>query len=351
MRKYNYNFSLPKKPADASEKLGIFTNVQYISITDDDSNRRLDNFLYAFFSKNIPRNLIHGLIRTGQVRVNGSRAKSGHNLTIGNIVRIPPVKFTSNIGENNFTDLKLNNISCSTSMKFWQEKIKNAIIFENSNLLIINKPSGLAVHGGSKIRIGLLEVLRSLRSEEHFLELVHRLDKETSGCIMIAKKRSYLRKLHLLLQEHKVIKTYSALVKGMFNKKQSIQLPLKKIIKSSKEHFVKVSQEEGSYAKTICLPETCFNNKNIEFNSSLIMVKPLTGKTHQIRVHLSSIGFPIANDDKYGDREYNNNMKKLGLNRMFLHAQKLQFICPQTNQTIAVKAEYDKHLITFLSKL
>ena len=168
---------------------------------------------------------------------------------------------------------------------------------------------------------------------------------------MIAKKRSYLKKLHLLLRERKITKIYSVLVQGIFTEKKVVELLLKKIIKNSKEHFVKVSAD-GSYAKTICTPEKCFVLKGFaNLNSSLITAKPLTGKTHQIRVHLASIGFPIVNDDKYGNREYNSQIQKFGLNRMFLHAKSLQFACPQTGDTIIANAEYDTDLTNFLLKL
>ncbi len=320
---------------------------QHLHITEDNQNQRIDNFLYILFNKQIARSLIYSLIRTGQVRVNSGRIKPGYHLNINDNVRIPPIKYNP---EQLNQNIKLKNNISSNLVKSWQDKIKKSIVFENKYLLIINKPAKLAVHGGSKVNIGLIEVLRNLRPEEHFLELVHRLDKDTSGCLMIAKKRSYLKKLHLLLRDRKITKIYSVLVQGTFDKKQNVELPLKKIIKSSKEHFVK-SSSEGSYAKTIFLPEKCFTfmqSKNL--NSSLITAKPLTGKTHQIRVHLASIGFPIANDDKYGNREYNSNIHRCGLNRMFLHAQKLEFICPETGEVIIANAEFDNELTNFLLK-
>ena len=153
------------------------------------------------------------------------------------------------------------------------------------------------------------------------------------------------------MREKKITKIYSALVQGTFTEKKNIELPLKKIIKNSKEHFVKSSMD-GSYAKTVCVPDKVFTSaESANLNSSLITAKPLTGKTHQIRVHLASIGFPIANDDKYGNREYNSNIKEFGLNRMFLHARRLEFVCPKTGKTILADAKYDVELTNFLSKL
>ncbi len=325
-----------------------FNTVQHLKINEENYNQRIDNFLYALFNKQVARALIYSLIRTGQVRVNSGRIKPGYHLNIDDDVRIPPVKF---IPEQiiNQSDSKLN----KKLLAFWQEKINSAIIFEDQNLLIINKPTKLAVHsGGNKVTtIGLIEILRNLRPNEHFLELVHRIDRDTSGCLMIAKKRSYLKKLHVLLREHKITKIYSALVCGSFSEKKIIELPLKKIIKNSKEHFVMPSVN-GSYAKTIFVPEKIFktaSHNNQTF--SLITAKPTTGKTHQIRVHLAHIGFPIVNDDKYGNREYNAQIKYLKVARMCLHARSLQFVCPQTNNIINVTAEYDSDFIKLLSKM
>ena len=323
-----------------------FTSVQHLKINEENYDQRIDNFLYALFDKQVARALIYSLIRTGQVRVNSGRIKPGYHLKINDDVRVPPVKL---IPEQNINEsVRKPN---KKFLDFWQEKISKAIIFETQNLLIINKPAKLAVHGGSKVTIGLIEILRNLRPNEHFLELVHRIDQDTSGCLMIAKKRSYLKKLHTLLREHKIHKTYSALVWGVFSGKKVVELSLKKIIKSSKEHFVMPSVS-GAYAKTEFISEKIFNISSLGKRSlSLVTAKPTTGKTHQIRVHLAHTGFPIVNDDKYGHREYDSQIKHLRIDRMFLHAKNLKFVCPQTNNIINVTAEYDSDLIKFLSKL
>ncbi len=326
--------------------LPSISSVQHLKINEDHQDQRIDNFLYALFNKQIARSLIYSLIRTGQVRVNSGRIKPGYHLNINDDVRVPPVKF--------FPEQNLSNITKKPNKKlldFWQEKISEAIIFENKNLLIINKPAKLAVHGGSKVTIGLIEVLRNLRPNEPFLELVHRIDQDTSGCLMIAKKRSYLRKLQALLREHKITKTYSALVVGSFVDRKIVEVPLKKIIKNSKEHFV-MPCISGGYAKTEFIPEKLFKLTSLNnLNLSLITAKPFTGKTHQIRVHLAHIGFPIINDDKYGRRECDSQIKHLGLDRMFLHAKNLMFVCPNTNDTINITAKYHTDLSNFLSKL
>ena len=186
-----------------------FSNVQHLKINEENYDQRIDNFLYTLFNKQVARALIYSLIRTGQVRVNSGRIKPGYHLNINDDVRVPPIKFIPAQPTEKYvrkTNKKL--------LDFWQEKINKAIIFETQDLLIINKPAKLAVHGGSNVSIGVIEILRNLRPNEHFLELVHRIDQDTSGCLMIAKKRSYLKKLHVLLREQKIAKTYSALVWG-----------------------------------------------------------------------------------------------------------------------------------------
>ncbi len=335
-----------------------FEKVSYLTINEENQDQRLDNFLFKYFDKQIARALVYELLRTGQVRVNKSRAKHNYRVKLNDILRIPPVKrlFRDHQDNHNNHDYhKDSNKDHNPNKKVflkklvdWKAKLKKAIIFENQNLLIINKPAGLAVHGGSKINIGLLELIKNLKPEEHFLELVHRLDKDTSGCIMLAKKRSYLKKLHELLKERKITKIYSALVSGNLINKKVIELSLKKFITSSKEHIVRVT-DEGHYAKTICIPEKNF--KITDLNLSLIQAKPLTGKTHQIRVHLANEGFPIINDVKYGNRGYNTIIQGLGLKRMFLHAKSLEFVCPNTNEVIFAQAEYDESLKNFLLKL
>lgn len=329
-----------------------FEKVSYLTIDDENQDQRLDNFLFKFFDKQIARAVVYELLRTGQVRVNKSRAKHNYRVKVNDILRIPPVK---RLFRDNHDNHKDSNKDKNNNKKVFlkklvdcKAKLEKAIIFENQNLLIINKPAGLAVHGGSKINIGLLELIKNLKPEEHFLELVHRLDKDTSGCIMLAKKRSYLKKLHELLKERKITKIYSVLVSGNLLNKKVIELSLKKFITSSKEHIVKATVE-GHYAKTICIPEKNF--KIADLNLSLIQAKPLTGKTHQIRVHLANEGFPIINDVKYGNRGYNTIIQGLGLKRMFLHAKSLEFVCPNTNEVIFAQAEYDESLNNFLLKL
>lgn len=325
--------------------------VIHLTIDEENQDQRLDNFLFKFFNKHISRTFIYELIRTGQIRINKSRIKHNYRIKLHDIVRIPPInKLITNhqINHKNSTSIKNNKKIDNKLLVYWKNKLKHAIIFEDQNLLIVNKPAGLAVHGGSNVKVGLLEVITSLKPAEPFLELVHRLDKDTSGCIMLAKKRSYLKKLHILLKDQKITKIYSTIVNGNLKNKKIIELPLKKFITNSKEHIVKVCID-GNYAKTICIPEKNF--KIGELNLSLIQAKPCTGKTHQIRVHLANEGFPIINDIKYGNRDYNKIIQNFGLKRMFLHAKSLEFVCPNTNKIVFAQANYDEQLNNFLLEL
>lgn len=318
--------------------------VQYLTINHNYVDQRLDNLLYNFFNQNLARCMVQEIIRTGQVRVNKKRAKNNYRLKLNDMIRIPPVRLNPN---NLISTNKVNNVALKQQMKLWQPILSKAILMETKDFLVINKPSGLAVHGGSKIKVGLIDLIKLLKPEEPFLELVHRLDRDTSGCIIFAKNRPYLRRLHTLLREHKITKVYTALVKGCLSEKKIIDASLKKFITSSKEHVVRIV-ENGSYAKTICFPikQLLLDNQK----SSWVNIKPITGKTHQIRVHLASIGLPIANDDKYGDRNYNNLVSNLGLTRMMLHARSIEFICPNSNQLMLIKAPYDYNSNNFLLK-
>jgi 23S rRNA pseudouridine955/2504/2580 synthase len=321
-------------------------NLQNIMINEEQTDQRIDNFLYNLFDKKVARSFIYSIIRTGQVRVNSGRIKPKYSLNLNDKVRIPPIKSVSENSEKIIVNKKTN----TRLLEFWQNKISKSIIFEDQNLLVINKPCKLAVHGGSNVSIGLIEILRNLRPKEHFLELVHRIDQDTSGCLMIAKKRSYLKQLHCLLREQKINKTYAVIVIGLFDSKKIVELPLKKIIKSSKEHFVKPSSD-GGYAKTEFIPDQIFKINDNQEQYSLITAKPKTGKTHQIRVHLAHIGFPIINDDKYG-KKINSDLAELrSVKRMLLHAKHLKFICPKTHKTIEVSAEYDAEFMKFFSAM
>ena len=304
--------------------------VKMREISDDLAGQRIDNFLMARL-KGVPRSKIYRIVRKGEVRVNKGRIKPDYRVKAGDIVRVPPVR----VSEPN----------TAVPTKTLQQRIENAVIYEDQSILVLNKPSGVAVHGGSGINHGVIEALRAQRPDAHFLELVHRLDRDTSGCLLIAKKRSALRDLHEQLREHKMKKIYLTLVKGHWGPKKSIiDAPLLKNTVQSGERMVKVDPE-GKFARSIFEPLKCSTE------ASLLQVRLETGRTHQIRVHATHSGYPIAGDSKYGDDEFNKIMRKKGLKRLFLHASNLTFTLPGTEQTLKVEAPLDDSLQMILTKL
>ena len=279
--------------------------------------------------KGLPKSRLYLLLRKGEIRVNKKRIKPSYRLQMGDIIRVAPLRLSSETKP-------------AKPNKKLLEKLSKSILYEDMDLLIINKPVGIAVHGGSGIRLGLIELLRIMRPKEHFLELVHRLDKNTSGCLIIAKKHSMLRQLHDLLREGKMQKTYVALTLGHWRKKlNKVNIALRKNTLSSGERIVRAS-EQGKAAFTEF--EVI---KDFEI-ASLVEIKLHTGRTHQIRVHAQISGHPIAGDDKYGDRAFNRVMRDKGLRRMFLHAAKLKFISP-AGKKISIEAPLDDELKKFIS--
>jgi 23S rRNA pseudouridine955/2504/2580 synthase len=291
-------------------------------ITANQAGQRIDNFLLKEL-KGVPKSHIYRILRTGQVRVNKKRVKPDYRLQANDQVRIPPIRTATKS-------------SAKPSAKLI-ELLRNRIIYEDTNLLIINKPAGIASHGGSGINFGVIEILRAIYPH---LELVHRLDRETSGCMILAKKRSILKELHALLRVNQIQKTYLALVQGRWqNGKRIVEAPLLKHQLKSGERIVRVD-EKGKPAKTEFRPKQKFAN------TTLIAAIPHTGRTHQIRVHAAYINHPIAGDNKYGDKEFNKIMRKKGIKRLFLHAYALKFQLPSTKKTIKVTAELDEELST-----
>ncbi|QGM80060.1 23S rRNA pseudouridine(955/2504/2580) synthase RluC [Otariodibacter oris] len=310
----------------------ISAKVQFITISEDESGQRLDNFLLAKL-KGVPKSLIYRIVRKGEVRVNKGRVKPEYKLQTEDIVRIPPVR----VSEKNTPPIstKLNKVS----------ELESQILYEDEVLLVINKPSGIAVHGGSGLSFGVIEALRALRPQARFLELVHRIDRDTSGILLVAKKRSALRNLHEQLREKTVQKDYLALVRGQWQSHtKAIKAPLLKNELASSERIVRVS-EEGKPS------ETRFTIEERYKTATLIKASPVTGRTHQIRVHTQFAGHPIALDDKYGDREFDANMQTLGLNRLFLHAHSIRFTHPRTEEEMVITAPLDNHLKSVLTKL
>lgn len=310
----------------------INSAVKLLTISEDEAGQRIDNYLLAKL-KGVPKSLIYRIVRKGEVRVNKGRIKPEYKLQAGDVVRIPPIR----ISEKNDTPVSknLNKVAA----------LENQILFEDDCLIVLNKPSGIAVHGGSGLNFGVIEALRALRPEARFLELVHRLDRDTSGILLIAKKRSALRHLHEQLRLKTVQKDYLALVRGQWQSHvKVIQAPLLKNELSSGERIVRVS-EQGKPS------ETRFSIEERYLNATLVKASPVTGRTHQIRVHAQYVAHPIALDDKYGDKDFDMQMQALGLNRLFLHAYSIRFEHPKTGETLRFNAQLDEKMKAILKKL
>ncbi len=279
-------------------------SAKLIEISAEQAEQRLDNFLLTRL-RGVPKSHIYRLLRSGQVRVNKGRKKPGYRIQAGDLIRIPPVRIAER-NEALIPDSVL-------------ELLKNAVLFENSYIMVLNKPAGIAVHGGTELKFGIIEAIRQLHPGQ-FFELVHRLDRETSGCLVLARNRETLNLLHQALRdEHRdadtprVEKTYLTLLAGLWQQgRETITLPVRKVRRGS-EHRVEI-REDGQRAVSH------FKLLQHYRNASLMQVQIDTGRTHQIRVHAAASGHPVAGDAKYGDAAFNREMKKLGLQRLFLHA-------------------------------
>jgi 23S rRNA pseudouridine955/2504/2580 synthase len=310
-----------------------YQNVEIVEIDSEHTEQRVDNFLISRL-KGVPKSRVYRIIRKGEVRVNKKRVKQTYRLCEGDLLRIPPIR------------LSAPNQPPKRSSVEWLE---DAIIYEDDLVLAIDKPSGIAVHGGSGIQYGVIEGLRALRSEAVNYELVHRLDRATSGVLLVAKKRRALRFLHEAIREHRFEKSYLALISGKLRRSQTVLAPLHKFTLSSGERVVKVDSA-GKNAETIFTPKQNFAT------TSLVDIKIVTGRTHQIRVHGAHIGHPVAGDDRYGEREFNREMVKFGLKRLFLHAAELSFPHPGSNdiaegEMVTVGALLPKQLLNVLDCL
>jgi 23S rRNA pseudouridine955/2504/2580 synthase len=298
----------PAKPAQATVEPPA--KVQQLEVGERGEGQRLDNFL-ARFLKDVPKTHIFRVIRKGEVRVNGKRAKPDQRLLASDIVRVPPVRVGAAAPPRRAPPAMV-------------QGLIGAIIYEDPRLLVIDKPAGIAVHGGSGVSFGVIEGLRAARPDET-LELVHRIDRDTSGLLMIARKPAALRTLHALMRDGKVEKRYLALVKGKWELgRKRIDVPLRTDIRVGGERTVK-AHESGKEAVSVFKPVQFFGKQ-----ASLVEVSLETGRTHQIRVHAAHAGYPLAGDEKYGEEEFNEKMKASGLTRMFLHAHQLSFTWPDT---------------------
>lgn len=307
--------------------------VTYRVIGDDDEGVRLDNYL-ARILKGVPRSVIYRILRRGEVRVNKGRAQPSYRLSPGDEVRIPPLEVREDLPAVPSSNLRV------------VRNLEGQIIYESDTVLVLNKPSGIAAHGGSGIEFGLIEALRALRPQNRFLELAHRLDKETSGCLVVAKRRSALRNLHEQFRQRTVKKRYLALVEGRWERKVNlIEAPLKRRVLRSGERRVGVDFKEGQPSAT------AFEVEEYLEGATLLSALPHTGRTHQIRVHCAYAGHPVGNDAKYGSEAFNSRLQGLGLRRMFLHAHKISFDDPSGGGTISLEAPPDRDLLSIIEKL
>jgi 23S rRNA pseudouridine955/2504/2580 synthase len=341
--KLNHTVAAIKRPESAfskqSDSQSVVTNipnkVSFVTIDENHASQRLDNFLITYL-KGVPKTHIYRIIRKGEVRINKGRVKQTTRLSEGDSVRIPPIRLTDRSTDN----LDGNKYSF----------LGKAVLFEDDALLIINKPCGMAVHAGSGITVGVIEAMRAYRSDLKYIELVHRLDRETSGVLVLAKKATALKILHddfktNSLKNPRLDKRYLTLVKGQWQHGQRrVSKALNTDARRHGERFV-VVDSNGSYASSIMTP------KAISPLASLIEVKLLTGRTHQVRVHALSENHPVAGDQKYGELEFNKSMKSAGLSRLFLHAAKLTFYHPLTKESTTVEAPLPDELALVLDKL
>jgi 23S rRNA pseudouridine955/2504/2580 synthase len=301
----------------------------WLEVGEEALGQRIDNFLLRT-CKGVPKSHIYRILRSGEVRVNKGRIGPDYRLQAGDAVRIPPIRVAAS--------RNLAGPAPVPSREF-------DIAYEDEALLVIDKPAGTAVHGGSGVSFGVIEQLRRQRPNARMLELAHRLDRETSGLLIIAKKRSSLTRLHDAFRDGEINKRYLALVQGRWtNVLQHVRFSLLKYLTGEGERRVSVSAD-GKEAHSIVRLLARWEN------FSLVEVELKTGRTHQIRVHLAHLGFPIAGDDKYGDFSLNRNLQKSGLKRMFLHAAKLNFIHPLNGQAIALEAALPNDLRSFLARL
>lgn len=309
-------------------------SVRYLSIGEHDAGQRIDNFLLRSL-KGVPRSHVYRLLRSGQVRVNGGRAKPERRLETGDQVRLPPVVMAPPRAPRRAPDELL-------------ERVQAAICQEDEHFLVLNKPPDLPVHGGSSVAFGLIEVLRQARAGDRFLELGHRLDRETSGCLVVARSRPALNALHTALRKRKAEKIYSALlVGGWQGGVRDVDEALQKT-HSGDSHTVERA-EDGQPARSRFSPESTLQLQNGQ-KLSQMRVQIFTGRTHQIRVHAAFLQHPVAGDGKYGDFDANRRLRELGLKRMCLHALSLTTELPELRYRLQAEAPLAADLQRFIAE-
>lgn len=304
--------------------------VKLVTVDEAAEGQRLDNYLIRVF-KGVPKTRLYRALRKGEIRVNKGRCKADYRLSVGDIVRLPPIR-------------QPDPAAPAVIPRYWSELLKKRTVYEDEGLLVLDKPAGLAVHGGSGLNFGLIECLRRDRPDDRHLELVHRLDRDTSGLIMIARKPAVLRDLHRQLREKTVDKRYLALVPGQWPRSRKVvEAPLEKNTLQSGERMVRVSKEGKPSVTEFSVIER-FDR------ATLIEAKPITGRTHQIRVHAQFAGFPLLGDNKYSDDKGEQLCRELGLKRLFLHASSLRVSLGEKGK-IHLRAELEQELEETLKKL
>jgi 23S rRNA pseudouridine955/2504/2580 synthase len=305
---------------------------QIVQVDAEHEGQRLDNFLAARF-RQVPRARLYRSVRTGEVRVNKGRVRQDYRLREGDLVRLPPLSRPAPTAP-------------ASPGQPLRDTLAGAVLLEDDHLLVVNKPSGLAVHGGSGRAFGLIEAMRALRPDTRFLELVHRLDRETSGCLLLAKRRSALVALHAELREGSMDKRYRTLLAGRWRGGgRRIDRALRRTSgrRGERTMLVDASGRQSS---------TAFTPLSVGDAASFMEAHPHTGRTHQIRVHAASLGMPVAGDDRYGDRDFNAEMKsRHGLSRLFLHASSLRFVHPGNGQILTLRAPLPADLEAVLASL
>lgn len=306
--------------------------VAKLSIDEASAGQRIDNYLVRVL-KGVPKSHVYRILRSGEVRLNGRRVGPDARLEAGDTVRVPPVRTSA---------------APPPATATAAQRVR--VVHEDADLLAVDKPAGLAVHGGSGVSHGLIESLRAARPDARFLELAHRLDRDTSGLLLVAKRRAALVELHRMLRDGDVDKRYLVLVRGRWrDEKRTVRLSLHKFATREGERRVRVDEEIGREAATTFRRVRTWPEH--EPPLALLEAELLTGRTHQIRVHLAHVGFPLAGDDKYGDFAWNRVLMKAGLKRMFLHAARLSLAHPVTGARLVLEAALPMELERFLATL
>ncbi|HVE51501.1 MAG TPA: RluA family pseudouridine synthase [Casimicrobiaceae bacterium] len=311
-------------------------SVARVQVDENAAGQRIDNFL-ARMMKGVPKSHVYRILRSGEVRLNGKRVGPDARLAVGDTVRVPPVRTAS--------------APATLSGSAARVRVRSlAIVHEDDDFLAVDKPPGLAVHGGSGISAGLIESLRAARPEARFLELVHRLDRDTSGLLLVAKRRPALTALHAMFRDGAIDKRYRLLVRGRWrDEKRTVKLPLHRYATREGERRVRVDDDLGRAAATTFRRLQAWPLRDPPL--ALLEAELLTGRTHQIRVHLAHLGFPLAGDEKYGDFAWNRELAKRGLKRMFLHAAVLAFAHPTAGTPVVLEAALPPDLAGFLNTL